>query len=94
MRHGYSRSIEPLSGLTTFGIGGEATVVTVPCDSSSVAGAIADVEGSMFVLGGGSNVLAADSGYEALCSPSSARDYLPVPVAATWRSTPMCCWTI
>jgi UDP-N-acetylmuramate dehydrogenase len=57
-----------LSERTTFRIGGNArAVVIVPCDPAAVRDAIAAHAGTpLVVLGSGSNVLAADAGYDGI----------------------------
>ena len=59
----------PLAGYTTFGIGGPARFFTVAEDETDVLDALrwAEAEGvKLFVLGGGSNLLVADEGFDGL----------------------------
>lgn len=61
------RREEPLSKHTTFRIGGEAAVGIFPkteCEAVSVLCAVQECSVPLFVIGGGSNLLAPDAGYD------------------------------
>ncbi len=65
---------QPLSGLTTFGTGGKARLfmdVTSDEDLSLIVKAAQRLNIPVFMLGGGSNVLISDSGYEGLMLKNS-----------------------
>ncbi|MDR0325448.1 MAG: UDP-N-acetylmuramate dehydrogenase [Oscillospiraceae bacterium] len=52
----------PLSGLTTFRIGGPCGCLYVPADIERAIELLRGLDGAAVVLGGGSNILAADAG--------------------------------
>lgn len=65
----YIRERVPLAGLTTFGIGGPARWLAEPADREQLADSLATAErlgAPVLFLGGGSNLLVADAGVEAM----------------------------
>lgn len=60
---------EPLSARTSFKIGGKAALLAEPSDEESLAFALTEIRNAKipyFVLGGGTNVLFSDSGYDGI----------------------------
>lgn len=58
---------EPLSGHTSFRIGGPAELLAIPCGEQALSGLLARIKKqklNFYVLGNGSNLLAEDRGYK------------------------------
>jgi UDP-N-acetylmuramate dehydrogenase len=60
-----SKTSATLASMTTFGVGGPVVdLIETECNADAVADALRDLQGTVFVLGGGSNILACDEGFE------------------------------
>jgi len=82
---------EPLSRHTTWGIGGPADYMLLPLEVASLSGAVKLLSGQAIpwaVIGGGSNILAADAGYRgALISLTSMNELNSSRVGDRWEVT-------
>jgi len=86
--YGELRPDEPMSRHTTFGIGGPADLfVTVRSsdDLGAATRAVRDAGADVFVLGSGSNILVADSGFRGVVLDNRARTEHPASDGLTFR---------
>ncbi len=95
-QHHFEQEV-PLAGLTTLGVGGAARYFARCHDESELSSALAQGHAMhlpLLVLGGGSNLLVADAGYDGLCirMESNAVEFEAEGRAVVVRADAGVCW--